>query len=270
MDNNKDVTIKPVRANMGIRDDYAKSLHYEAFKMNKDTQARLIEAYKSLPEYGHQETSARQQSDDKKYWSIALLILLGKLSEEWSNEFESFASKKAQDVVFQIQEHTNRTIANKLKAKNNRFDFVGKAELNENTKVLISENVKLIKSIQEKYFANVQSLLTEAIVNDKNSSWLTKKMQENYGITRRRAKMIARDQITKINAATVLAKQNELGIKEAIWRHTNRAKVPRPKHVAASGEKYRIDKGMLIEGEYIYPGQKINCMCVSEWVIPKL
>lgn len=270
MQNNQIITIKPVRANMGIRDDYAKFLHQEIIKMNGDVRGQLLEAYKKLPEYTWQTNEGKQKKEkNKSYLALLLLPILKILYDDWKSQFDNFAGQKAKTVVMSIKNHTDRNLANKLKNKELRFDFAGTNIIDENAKFLIAENVNLIKSIPEKYFNSIQSIITEAVVNDKDETWIASKLQEEYSITRRRAKMIARDQITKINSAFVLARQKELGIKEAIWRHTNRSKVPRPKHVAASGEKYDINKGMLIEGEYIYPGQKINCMCVSEWILPK-
>jgi uncharacterized protein with gpF-like domain len=270
MQNNQVITIKPVRANMGIRDDYAKSLHQEIIKMNGDVRQQLLEAYKRLPEYVWKNNEGKQKKEkNRSYLALLLLPLLKILYDDWQSQFDNFARQKAASVVMSVKNHTDRSLANKLKNKEVRFNFTGTNIIDENAKFLIAENVNLIKSIPEKYLNSVQSIITEAVVNDKDETWIARRLTKEYGITRRRAKMIARDQITKINAAFVLARQKELGIEEAIWRHTNRAKVPRPKHVAASGEKYDVNKGMLIEGEYIYPGQKINCMCVSEWILPK-
>ena len=63
------------------------------------------------------------------------------------------------------------------------------------------------------------------------------------------------------------ARRKELGIKRAIWRHSSAAKEPRQSHVKANGKMFDVDKGMLIDGEYILPGMKINCGCTSRAVI---
>ncbi len=65
------------------------------------------------------------------------------------------------------------------------------------------------------------------------------------------------------------ARYQELGITEAIWCHSAAGKEPRPSHVKAGKEKLRFDvnKGALIDGEYILPGEKINCRCFAKPVI---
>ena len=58
------------------------------------------------------------------------------------------------------------------------------------------------------------------------------------------AVIIARDQNNKATASMTRARQNELGITEAIWVHSGAGKHPRPTHVAMNGAKYDVKKGM--------------------------
>ena len=68
----------------------------------------------------------------------------------------------------------------------------------------------------------------------------------------------------------IRARQVELGITEAVWRHSGAGKKPRPKHVAASGKRYDVAKGMKIgdKGQWVLPGEEINCRCTSESILP--
>ena len=43
---------------------------------------------------------------------------------------------------------------------------------------------------------------------------------------------------------------------------------PRASHVAASGKRYDVAKGMYLDGVWTWPGHEINCRCVSKAVIP--
>jgi uncharacterized protein with gpF-like domain len=61
---------------------------------------------------------------------------------------------------------------------------------------------------------------------------LTKDMQEQFGVTHRRAAFIARDQNNNATAAMTRARQDELRLNEAIWVHSGAGKHPRPTHVA--------------------------------------
>ena len=53
-----------------------------------------------------------------------------------------------------------------------------------------------------------------------------------------------------------------LGIRVAFWDYTNRFREhPRINHRNANGKKFYIEKGCLINGEYIYPGELYGCKC---------
>lgn len=134
-------------------------------------------------------------------------------------------------------------------------------------KAAVGENVGLIKSIPTEYLAQVSKYTWAAVEGGFDLKTLTDNLEHAYHIGRNRAKLIARDQSNKVHAVMEQARRKEIGVKRAIWRHSSAAKVPRASHVAANGKMFDIDKGMLIDGEYILPGFLINCGCTSRAII---
>ena len=65
------------------------------------------------------------------------------------------------------------------------------------------------------------------------------------------------------------ARQQEAGITKGIWQHSTAGKEPRPTHVKMNGKKFDISKGFYDkdEGEWVMPGQLINCRCTWRPVI---
>jgi len=51
--------------------------------------------------------------------------------------------------------------------------------------------------------------------------------------------------------------------------HSGAGKHPRPTHVAMNGKKYDVNIGMWDEAvkRWVYPGEGINCRCISRPVI---
>ncbi|HHN9167526.1 TPA: phage head morphogenesis protein, partial [Escherichia coli] len=45
-------------------------------------------------------------------------------------------------------------------------------------------------------------------------------------------------------------------------------KQPRPSHVKADGKEFDLDKGLYLDGEWVLPGEAINCRCTWSPVIP--
>jgi SPP1 gp7 family putative phage head morphogenesis protein len=134
----------------------------------------------------------------------------------------------------------------------------------------LDENVGLIKSIPEQYLLDVQGIISRAYTRGENLQELIKRIKKVYPKAANRAAVIARDQSNKASAVMLRIRHMEIGITRAIWKHSHGGKTPRPDHVKADGREYDIVKGCLISGEYIQPGQLINCRCVNRVILPSL
>ncbi len=137
----------------------------------------------------------------------------------------------------------------------------------------VIENVGLIRSIAQQHLQDVEGMVMRSVQAGRDLGQLAPELRARYGITKRRAALIARDQNNKATAVIVRTRQKELGITQARWLHSHAGRVPRPSHVAFSegrdgGPYYDVEKGALIDGERIFPGELINCRCVSRSVIP--
>lgn len=134
----------------------------------------------------------------------------------------------------------------------------------------VAENVQLIKSIPQQYLTQAQGHVMRSVQRGRDLDYLSKQLERQFGVTKRRAALIARDQNNKATSALQEARRKELGIEEAIWIHSGGGKHPRPKHVAANGKRYKVSEGLPIgdKGQHVFPGEEINCRCVSRSVIP--
>ena len=132
---------------------------------------------------------------------------------------------------------------------------------------VIAEQVGLIKSIASQHLTHVQTLVMQSVQKGGDLHTLSKQLESQYGVTKRRAALIARDQNAKATAVITKVRQREIGVTTAIWKHSHAGKVPRPSHLAADGQEYDIDKGMYLDGVWTWPGMEINCGCFSRPVI---
>lgn len=136
----------------------------------------------------------------------------------------------------------------------------------------------LITSIPEQYLAEVQQAVTHNFMQLPFSEGrsLTEHIQHLAGLSDSRARLIARDQTSKINTAINQARQTSIGIEEYIWRTARDRRVtgnpsgPNPKgsaahgnHYAREGKRFRWDHPPA-DG---HPGYAINCRCVAEPII---
>ncbi len=98
------------------------------------------------------------------------------------------------------------------------------APMNNALQATIAENVGLIRSIPEKYFTEVEGLVMRSVARGRDLSYLTDELQKRYGITRRRAALIAHDQNNKATSVMQAARQQSLGITQGVWKHSHAGK----------------------------------------------
>jgi SPP1 gp7 family putative phage head morphogenesis protein len=125
------------------------------------------------------------------------------------------------------------------------------------------ENVSLIKSIPDEYFKNIESIVFTNTTQGRTASSMIKQIQKQGKVTTRRAKLIARDQSSKLNSALNQQRQKNLGVEEYIWRTAGDSRV-REDHNSKNGKIFRWDSPPADTG---HPGQDIQCRCVAQPII---
>jgi SPP1 gp7 family putative phage head morphogenesis protein len=83
------------------------------------------------------------------------------------------------------------------------------------------------------------------------------------GENKRRAQIIARDQISKLNGQLNELRQTELGLTQFRWRTVGDDRV-RPSHAALDTKTFSWNDPPIVDGEPTVPGQAINCRCIAE------
>lgn len=193
--------------------------------------------------------------------------IIDKLIGRWMTSLDTLPQRIAKKFVGQTSAGLDRNLSSALR----KSGFTVDLQLTDFTRQAMREsvgmNVGLIKSIPGEYLGDVQKYVWESVEAGFDLKTLTDNLDHAYHIGRNRCKLIARDQANKVHAVMEQARRKELGIKEAIWRHSSAAKEPRKSHVEANGKKFDVEKGMYLDGKWVLPGQEINCGCTSRAVI---
>lgn len=256
----KPVTIRAVHPNQGVEVAYRKRLDALIEEMQTSLVHWLTAAYRANP--------PKMAQDDSP--AMTLRRAMNDLSRRWQTRFDHAAPDLASYFALSAGQRTDAALKAALKKAGFSVEFKLTAEANDALQATIGENIGLIRSIASEHLTEVQGLVMRSVASGRDLGTLTKDLQERYGVTKRRAALISRDQNNKATATVTRVRQDGLGITEAIWLHSAGGKHPRPSHVAYSGQRYKIAEGALIDGERIWPGERINCRCVSKSVIPGL
>jgi SPP1 gp7 family putative phage head morphogenesis protein len=123
----------------------------------------------------------------------------------------------------------------------------------------VAENVTLIKSIPEQGFKNVEGIVQRGFAAGRRAEDVQKDLVSQFGVTKRRGELIARDQVSKLNGNLTKYRQQEVGIKRFIWQTSGDERV-RSAHAALNGKEYNWDEGAP---GGIFPGGPILCRCGS-------
>lgn len=125
------------------------------------------------------------------------------------------------------------------------------------------ENVSLIKSIPDEYFKKIESIVFSGTTQGNTAKSMIKSIMKTGNVTTNRAKLIARDQSSKINSAITQQRSQNLGIEEYIWRTSGDERV-RDSHRNKNGKVFRWDNPPSDTG---HPGQDIQCRCVAQPIV---
>ncbi|EBF6371642.1 DUF1073 domain-containing protein [Salmonella enterica subsp. enterica serovar Java] len=192
------------------------------------------------------------------------------LTRRWQKKFDEMALRLARRFAGDVLKNSDASLSTALRDAGFTVPFRMTAEMNTALQASITENVNLIRSIPQQHLTQVETLVMQSVGRGRDLKTLTDELEKRYGITRRRAALIARDQNNKATSVMQSARQRSVGITEGIWRHSRAGKTWRPSHVKANGKRFDLRKGMFLDGKWVLPGEEINCKCGWEAVIPGL
>lgn len=252
-------TLNPTRPNEGLRTAYQRKLE----KLVDDMHGSLLYWLRSAYRANEPATVAADASPAKE-----LQGSMRRLSRRWQRNFDQGAPDLADWFAQSSADRTDAALQAVLKRAGFTVGFKLTSAARDVIQATTFENVSLIKSIASQHLAQVEGIVMRSVSQGRDLKTLTDQLQHQFGVTRNRAALIARDQSNKAHSAIEKTRQREIGVREAIWCHSNGGKHPRASHVAMNGKRYNIDEGALIDGKRIWPGTEIWCRCYSKAVLP--
>lgn len=256
--------LKPVRPPIAVEREYHKRLKEMIKEMDRSLYWWLRAEYrKAEPEI----VGDSAMSDLRKK--------LKQLTKTWEKKFNEESTVIATWFAKNVQKFTTGNLQRQMsKAKLASLGFDLKFTYHSQKEraifnSIVEQNVNLIKSIASEHLTQVQGVVLRGIETGHDLGRMTSDLEQTYGVTERRAAMIARDQTAK--ATNNLSRQRlmDYGVKKGKWLHTSSGKTYRDSHVEMDGEIYDIEEGCYDDdyGDYVQPGELVNCHCLCIPVI---
>ena len=239
--------LRQVKPNKGVEVEYRKRLEKLINAMDKSVM------YWILADYGNRTAKEMAKAIQKRI-------------KQWTKIFGDKADEIALWFATTVKKHTENGFRTSLREQ----DIYRSPTIPEDTLEAVKlENKELIKSIPEKYFIGISTIALMAVMYDWDKDRLEAEIEKRHGITERRAKIIASDQNHKSSMLFKSALCEKMGIRYGVWTYTYLSKVPRETHLEMNGTLFDLEKGCYDKkvGEYIFPGQLINCSCSFRPVI---
>ena len=254
----KPKTLDAVRPNAGLTVAYQRALEQQIDDMQASLLYWLRSAYRNNePEMAADAVPANE-----------LQAAMRELARRWQRNFNRGSKDLASWFAQSAADRTDAQLQAVLKRAGFSVKFTMSAAARDVINATTFENVSLIRSIAAQHLAQVEGIVMRSVSQGRNLKALTDELQQRYQITRRRATLIAHDQTNKATATIQRTRQRELGVTEAIWKHSSGGTHPRASHVAYDGKRYDINEGALIDGKRIWPGTEIWCRCYSKAILP--
>lgn len=241
--------------------------HTEYVWLHKEYALALLELHPGVRET-LQRTTLAVDADPMN--AKRLQRALDKWGNQWIERFDLMATSLSLDFAQRNKNATEVAMSSAFNKAGFTVAFKPTKSITAAYKAVAAEQVGLIKSIAQKFHTDIQTQVWESVKRGGDLKTLSKNIEKTYGVTRRRAALIARDQNVKAKATMEAVRHQELGIKQGIWLHSHGGKVPRPAHVKMNNKLYDLSKGMWDEDEqkWVQPGELINCGCTMRPYIP--
>lgn len=126
----------------------------------------------------------------------------------------------------------------------------------------VRRNVALIRTVPRQLFDQVEDEVRRSWRAGSRHEVLAKRLVERGLVAESRARLIARDQIEKLNGQLTERRQRALGVDRYVWRTVGDERV-RDEHEARDGQTFAWSDPPS-DG---HPGEPINCRCWAEPIL---
>lgn len=245
----------------------------------------IVDSKKQILKLFNSDTSENYFDNQKESAKISMdaslssqsKILLNVLQKKFARLFAEKSNYLSDKMVTDLTKISKSNLHSSLQQLSGGLSLktgVVSSGLEEVSKSLISDNVKLIKSIPDKYFDDVSGAVYRSITTGNGLADLVPDINKYAKTTQRNAKLMALDQTRKAYNNINKQKMMNVGVKQFEWIHTSGSIHPRESHIAIDGHIFSFEN---LESEQAslgvpdadrgIPGHAINCRCKMSPVI---
>lgn len=131
----------------------------------------------------------------------------------------------------------------------------------------IDQNVSLISTLPNEALNDMRNIVSQGFKTGRTTTSIVKEIQRTYRTKKSSARLIARDQLAKLNSQLTQKQQQDAGVDEYTWSTSGDGRV-RDTHRSLNKKRFRWDDPPVVTepGKPIrrcHPGEDYQCRCVA-------
>jgi len=224
--------------------------------VKRDIDAQIVPLLKTL---------APQYVQDG--WADTINVAIQQLLAKWT-------SPLARHAANQIAASFVKTALKATDARQRRSlgveQFTNSVQMKSTLEAATLQNARLITSIPAQYLEQVSNIVMGNMRTGLRPSAIEAELMDQFGVSKRRAKFIARDQTAKVQGELTKQRQIDAGYQYFKWVDSEDQRVRHRHHEIAQAVTpygvgvYRWTKLPLSDdGQPIQPGSDYNCRCIA-------
>lgn len=263
--------LPPIEGRLSTEREYYAALRSMLSEMAKETRESIIPAYQSERTQKRATPALRLDADPSWFNRLsALMLALTRTAQNTVNDILALEAIRHTDTFIEV---ARRTLGINLRS------VVQQEDLGDYLQAAAARNASLIKGLADDTLKGIQLVVYNNSIAGNSVATLRAELQKQFGISDRRARLIARDQSAKMTGELNKLRQEQAGVTEYIFS-TSRDERVRANHTAMEGRTckwgdasvYRADDGSWrsrsgIGGVQLHPGADISCRCVGRGVV---
>jgi SPP1 gp7 family putative phage head morphogenesis protein len=224
--------------------------------VKRDIDAQIVPLLKTL---------APQYVQDG--WADTINVVIQQLLTKWTSPLARHA---ATQIAASFVKTAFKASEGRQKRSLGIDQFTTSVEMKNTLEAATLQNARLITSIPAQYLEQVSNIVMGNMRTGMRPSAIEAELTAQFGVTKRRAKFIARDQTAKVQGELTKQRQIDAGYQYFKWVDSEDQRVRHRHHEIATSTTsygvgvYRWTKLPLSDdGQPIQPGSDYNCRCVS-------
>ena len=258
-----------IRTPLGLTKDYQRAIIKTLQIAKEEIEKQIIP---SLPYIMREAGSLRPTNDDSEIRLDAGIA--DKISQLFKSVKIEIARRATDHAINKMVESYADAISNWNKAEvTSAFKsgmgidlFYGEPYLAEELNVWTIQNANLVKDVSTQFVNQTEQIVLDGIRRGVRHEQVAKQIlgstdldKGRFKTAETRAKVIGRDQVSKLNGTLNRLRQENAGVTKYIWRTVGDARV-RETHAMNNGREFTWREGW----EGLHPGDDYNCRCFAE------